>query len=114
MRKDGDGRLQPDGAPAFGDQEPKEHPKRSRTFLGCSPSTRSTGLQDKVPKAPGIKPVRLLSEASEQLAYVDCVIIDGAFTGAALLAHPLPERPQQSRIMSAGLDCSDRDGTYLL
>jgi hypothetical protein len=114
MRQNGDGRLQSAGASAFRDQKPKKHPKSRRAFLGRRPSGCSTRLQDELSQAARIKPFWLLSEVPEQLADVDCVIIDGAFTGAALLAHPLSERPQQSRIMSAELDGSDRDGTYLL
>src|SRR3972149_341415 len=86
------------------DQDPQDHPKRGGARLGPGPPAPATGLQDEVSQAPRLKLVRLLAEASEQRANGARVVGERAFRGAAVLAHPLTEGPQQRRSLPRALD----------
>jgi hypothetical protein len=101
--------LQAGGALAIGDQKSQEHAKRRRALFRRGPPALATGLQDKLSQAPSIEPAWLFSKASEQPANRADVVPERAITGTPLLAHPLTEGCEESRILNAGFDRVGRD-----
>jgi hypothetical protein len=83
MRQNRDCSIQADSAFAFRDQKPKKHPKSGRALLGRRPAGLLTGFQDKLSQVPRIKLLGLLSQATEQLANVDTVVVKGSLAGAS-------------------------------
>ncbi len=114
VRQDGDGPIQSAGAFTFCDQKPEEHPKSRRALLGGGPPTRTTALHDKLSQAPRIPRDWLLAKACEQLANVNPVIGQGAFTRPALLVHPLAEAHDQRRSRNDALDHRALDQARIL
>jgi hypothetical protein len=98
---------------AFDDQKSKEHANSRRTPFRRGPPAASTFFQDKLSQAPSIKPARLVSQASEQLANGDAVVIEGPITRAALLAHPPTECRQENRLVNGDFAHSGRDDASL-
>ena len=91
MRENGDGSLQTGSALAVGDQKAQKHAdSRGALFRRC-PSTLLTGIQDKLPQLLSIKPARIFSQALQQIAKVEAVVIKRGIAGPALLAHPATE-----------------------
>jgi hypothetical protein len=91
MRENRDGPLQTGSALAVGDQKAQKHADgRGALFRRC-PSGPLTGIQDKLPQVLSIKPVRIFSQALQQIAQVEVVIIERGLAGATLLAHPATE-----------------------
>jgi hypothetical protein len=68
-----------------------------------------TGIQDKLPQLVSIKPAWIFSQALQQIAQVEAVVIKRGIAGAALLAHPATERNQKDRIQNDLLYASGRD-----
>jgi len=68
-----------------------------------------TGIQDKLAQFGRIKPAWIFSQAFQQIAQVEAVIIERGIAGAALLAHPATERNQKDRINDDLLYASGRD-----
>src|ERR1035441_482026 len=95
MGEDGDGCIQTGSALAVGDKKAQEHAEGRGALLRRRPSTALTGIQDKLPQALSIKPVRIFSQALQQITDMGAVIIERGITGATLLAHPATERNQQ-------------------
>lgn len=91
MRESGDGCLQTGSAFAVGDQKAQKHAYGRGTLFRGSPSVPLTGLQDKLPQVLSIKPVRIFSQALQQIAQVEVVILERGPAGATLLAHPATE-----------------------
>jgi hypothetical protein len=91
MRENRDGGIQTGGALAGCDQKAKEHADGRGALFRRSPSAPLTGIQDKPPQVVSVKLVRILSEALQQIAQVEAVIIERGIAGATLLAHPATE-----------------------
>jgi hypothetical protein len=109
MRENGDGSLQTGSALAIGDQKAQKHAdSRGALFRRC-PSAPLTGIQDKLPQLVSIKPAWIFSQALQQIAQVEAVVIERGIAGAALLAHPATERDQKDRIYGDLLFTSSRD-----
>ena len=67
MRENGDGCIQTGSALAVGDEKAQEHAEGRGALLRGRPSTALTGVQDKLPQALSIKPVRIFSQALQQI-----------------------------------------------
>ena len=82
MRENRDGGIQTGGALAGCDQKAKEHADGRGALFRRSPSAPLTGIQDKPPQVVSVKLVRILSEALQQIAQVEAVIIGRGIAGA--------------------------------
>jgi hypothetical protein len=109
MRENGDGSLQTGSASAIGDQKAQKHADSRGALLRRRPSAPLTGIQDKLLQLVSIKPAWIFSQALQQIAQVEAVIIERGIAGAALLAHPGTERNQKDRIKDDLLYASGRD-----
>jgi hypothetical protein len=98
MCENWDGSLQGGSTLAVGDQKTQEHADCRGTCFRCCPSAPLTSIQDKLPQLVSIKPAWIFSQALQQIAQVEAVVIERGIAGAALLAHPTMERNQKDRI----------------
>ena len=98
MRENGDGSLQAGSALAVGDQKAQKHADGGGALLRRCPSAPSAGVQNKLSQLVSIKPAWIFSQALQQIAQVNAVVIKRGIAGAALLAHPATERDQKDRI----------------
>jgi hypothetical protein len=99
MRYCRNGGTQFGGAPAFGDQEAKEHAQGRRALLGGCPPRLPARLEDKPPQALRIEYARIFVDACQQISKRALVVIKGCIGGSALLAHPLTECGEKNGIM---------------
>jgi hypothetical protein len=91
MRENGDRSIQPDGAPAVGNQETQKHPDCRGAPFRHTPSALLTSLQDELSQTLRIKLGRVLSQTLQQSAKVKAVVAKGGIAGPALLLHPATE-----------------------
>jgi hypothetical protein len=87
--------IQTGSALAVGDQKAQKHAEGHGAFLRRRPSRPLTGIQDELPKALSIKPVRIFSQVLQQITH--------------MLAHPATERNQQGWVRNDLLCDSGRD-----
>lgn len=90
--------IQFGGAPAFGDQEAKEHPQCRRACLGRCPPTVMALLENKPPQALYIESAWIFADPCQQIPNRALVVVEGRIAGSAVLAHPLYECGDQRRI----------------